>query len=59
MGIKKNHLEHIFQPFFSTKSTGTGLGLSITQQIIEDHGGFISCESLQGEGTTFTINLNL
>ena len=50
-------LEHAFIPFFTTKSTGTGIGLSLCRQIILKHGGTIAVESLEGEGTTFTIRL--
>ncbi len=48
----------VFQPFVSSKgSQGTGLGLSITKKIIEEHGGRISVESTEGQGSTFSINL--
>jgi len=48
----------IFEQFFSTKgSGGTGLGLMITKKIIDEHGGFIECESEKGKGTTFIIQL--
>jgi signal transduction histidine kinase len=56
-GIAQDLEEKIFNPFFTTKSTGTGLGLSISHQIIERHGGVISCTSNQGQGTTFTVEL--
>ena len=57
IGIKKENLEKIFEPYFTTKSTGTGLGLSIVHKIISKHGGKISVESEEGKGTTFTILL--
>ncbi len=58
-GIDQKNLKHIFDPFFTTKPSGegTGLGLSITNQIINEHGGSISCNSVLNEGTTFTITL--
>jgi len=58
-GIADEHLERLFQPFFSTKSKGTGLGLSISQKLITEHGGYISVRSKVGVGTTFTIRLPL
>ena len=56
-GITPDNLAKIFNPFFTTRQQGTGLGLSITQKIIEQHGGGITVESRQGEGTSFTIHL--
>jgi signal transduction histidine kinase len=47
----------VFDPFFSTKGEGTGLGLAITRQIIEAHGGGITCESREGGGTRFRLAL--
>ncbi|WP_199617332.1 ATP-binding protein [Paenibacillus alkalitolerans] len=58
-GIPENHLDRLFQPFFSTKSKGTGLGLSICQRIVSEHGGYISVRSKVGVGTSFTIRLPL
>lgn len=58
VGISKEDLPHIFDPFYSKgKHKGTGLGLAITHQIIGEHKGVILVESTQGKGTTFTINL--
>jgi len=56
-GIAMADLEHIFDPFFSTKgSTGSsGLGLSVVQRIIQDHGGEILVNSDPPHGTTFTL----
>jgi signal transduction histidine kinase len=56
-GIPKEHLKRIFEPFFSTKDLGTGLGLSIARDIIMEHGGGISCESKEGQGTIVKIRL--
>jgi len=60
VGIKKEHLDLIFETFFTTKTDsvkGVGLGLSVCYGFIKDHGGDIKVESQIGEGTTFTISL--
>jgi signal transduction histidine kinase len=56
-GIAPESLEHLFEPYFTTKERGTGLGLALTKKLIEDHGGRITVESRVGMGTTFTITL--
>jgi two-component system, NtrC family, sensor kinase len=58
-GIPSDILLKIFDPFFTTKEQGkgTGLGLSMAYRIIEEHGGKISAESKEGQGTTFIIEL--
>jgi signal transduction histidine kinase len=57
-GISEEHLDHIFEPFFtSNKNSGTGLGLSITYGIVGKLGGHISVESQLGHGTSFVIIL--
>ncbi len=58
-GIHPDHLEHIWEPFFTTKSVGQGLGLglAVTFNIVKRHGGEIKVESLKGEGTVFTVSL--
>ncbi|UCG22464.1 MAG: MCP four helix bundle domain-containing protein [Deltaproteobacteria bacterium] len=56
-GIPKSVRDKVFQPFYSTKEEGTGLGLSIAYRIVEEHGGWLSLKSKEGEGTTFTITL--
>ncbi|MEG4203043.1 AAA family ATPase [Microcoleus sp. Pol7_A1] len=61
-GIPEEILAHIFDHLFTTKGVGkgTGLGLSISRQIVvETHGGCLSCDSVVGEGTEFTIALPL
>ncbi len=63
-GIPQKEIEHIFEPFFSTKTGqgGTGLGLSITYGLVQDLGGNISVTSMGGKGTCstcFTITLPL
>jgi len=56
-GIKPEHLERIFDPYFTTKQTGNGLGLATVYSIIQKHGGHISVASQLGLGTTFSIFL--
>jgi PAS domain S-box-containing protein len=59
IGISPQELCLLTKPFFSTKPSGkgTGLGLTITQKIIEDHGGTLNFESVQGEFTRVVIDL--
>ncbi len=62
IGIEKEHLEKIFDSFFTTKKEsvkGVGLGLSVCYGFIKDHGGTITVESTPGKETTFTISLPL
>lgn len=59
-GMTEDNIQHLFEPFFSTKETGrgTGLGLSITHRIVEDHHGTIDPFSEgPGSGSTFSIRL--
>lgn len=56
-GIPKHILNKIFNLYFTTKAKGTGIGLSMVQRIIIEHGGTISVESTEGEGTTFSLLL--
>jgi signal transduction histidine kinase len=58
-GIAPEHLDRIWDPFFTTKpvGTGTGLGLSITQRVVSRHGGTIRVESRPGEGARFVVRL--
>ncbi len=59
VGIKKEDMERIFEPFFSTKDvgSGTGLGLSTVYGIVHQTGGYIFASSAPGEGSTFSIYL--
>jgi two-component system NtrC family sensor kinase len=55
-GMPEEKLTRIFEPFFSTKVIrGTGLGLPITKKIMEEHGGFVRVESVEGRGSTFSL----
>jgi len=57
IGIPKEHLPKIFDPYFTTKQKGSGLGLATAYSIIKKHDGFITVESKVGVGTTFYIYL--
>ncbi len=55
--IRPEHMERLFEPFFSTRHTGTGLGLSTAYGIVKEHGGRIWAENLPGDGPTFIVEL--
>ena len=57
IGIPRENLGKLFEPFFSTKPHGTGLGLAITRQIVHAHHGRIEVESQEQKGTIFRIAL--
>ncbi|MDB5063187.1 MAG: ATP-binding region ATPase domain protein [Mucilaginibacter sp.] len=58
-GIPQQHVDKVFQPFFTTKPTGqgTGLGLSLSYDIVKIHGGEIKIDTIEGQGTTFIVRL--
>ncbi len=56
-GVPENLRDRIFDGFFSTRPEGTGIGLSLTKQIVEMHGGTITCQSEPGRGTLFSVRI--
>ncbi len=54
-GIDQEHIEKIFDPFFSTKDRGTGLGLTIAHKIMQSHYGFIKADKNEDKGSTFRL----
>ncbi len=57
VGIPPEHIDRIFEPYFTTKTKGSGLGLATVYSIIKNHDGHITVESEVGKGTTFYIYL--
>jgi signal transduction histidine kinase len=56
-GIPAEHLDRIFEPYFTTKEGGTGLGLALAHKIIQEHDGSVEVESHAGSGATFIVRL--
>jgi two-component system cell cycle sensor histidine kinase/response regulator CckA len=56
-GIPPEHLEKIFDPYFTTKQKGSGLGLATVHSIVTQHGGYITVDSHLGRGTAFNLYL--
>ncbi|WP_167320888.1 two-component system sensor histidine kinase NtrB [Desulfosudis oleivorans] len=56
-GMPESDMDAIFNPFFTTKPKGTGLGLSVVHRLVEAYGGRIDVESLQGQGSRFSLFL--
>lgn len=59
VGIPAQHIDRIFQPFFTLKAKGHGLGLALVHKIVTAHGGHIRVRSQEGAGTTFRVTLPL
>ena len=57
VGIPPEHLDRLFDPFFTTREKGTGLGLAIVKKTVEDNGGEIIVETHAGQGTVFALKL--
>ena len=56
-GIPEDHLQHVFDPYFTTRTTGSGLGLASVHAITRKHGGHVEVHSTPGQGSTFTVYL--
>lgn len=56
-GMTEEQIKALGKPFYTTKETGTGLGFMITQNIVHNHGGAITIESVPDQGTTFTVTI--
>jgi signal transduction histidine kinase len=59
VGISREALPRIFEPYFTTKANGSGLGLAIARRIVEAHGGRITAESEVGRGSRFQVSIPL
>ena len=57
IGMNESQQQRVFEPFFTTKSSGTGLGLAVVDSVVRAHSGSITCSSVVGRGTVFTLML--
>ena len=56
-GFASEALQHLFTPFFTTKQGGQGIGLALCKQMVNNHGGTITAQSVEGANTCFTVKL--
>jgi signal transduction histidine kinase len=56
-GIRAESLEHVFEPFFTTRERGTGLGLANVRKIVECHGGTVRASNRSEGGAVFTVRI--
>lgn len=56
-GFAPEALQHLFTPFFTTKQGGQGIGLALCKQMVNNHGGTITAQSVEGANTCFTVKL--
>jgi signal transduction histidine kinase len=56
IGVSRENLSKVFDPFFSTKETGLGLGLALTKRVIEEHSGKVDFQSVEGKGSTIIMS---
>jgi signal transduction histidine kinase len=56
-GIRADSLEHVFEPFFTTRERGTGLGLANVRKIVECHGGTVRASNGPEGGAVFTVRM--
>lgn len=57
VGMTEEQLRNVFEAFYTTKSQGLGLGMPYAKKVVEEHGGRVSVESREGEGTTVRVYL--
>jgi len=56
-GVAAEVLPRLFEPFVTARVGGTGLGLAIVQRAVQAHRGLVFCDSVPGQGTTFSVFL--
>ncbi len=59
VGIAPESRAHLFDAFFTTRSSGMGIGLAVVKRIVDEHGWAIDVESVEGRGTTFRVRMTL